>query len=339
MGKVTFLKSFSDDTMVTHMEEDLHKAGSIIYSTFYGLWTMNLQTLKVKLIVGNDNNTVSYQEGIGSQARFNGIYGFTQLSSEQVIVADGLNDCIRLVDRVSGETSKLAGRCGSDTMPSEPANKTHTFDESRFPEPYKIIKHPSIGSRYLITQLGRTAADIGSRISIIDLESQHVQVLELRPQIMKPKDLVFSADNTLAYVSGSGLLSTLDISSLTTTSLTTPAVRNKQSSDNSDTYIDGMLPDVTVSDPEELALINEHVLIVTTHTKVLKVINLITNKTSSVCVAGSVRRNKEGEVGNCQLNKPMSLLYLRESSRLLIGTRRGIMQLEVEGKLLYYHCE
>ena len=48
---------------------------------------------------------------MGKHARFNGIFGFTQISATSVIVSDRWNHCLRKVDRLSLATSLFAGNC------------------------------------------------------------------------------------------------------------------------------------------------------------------------------------------------------------------------------------
>mgnify|MGYP001794335401 CR=1 FL=1 len=48
---------------------------------------------------------------MGKDARFNGIFGFTQISATSVIVSDRWNHCLRKVDRLSLATYLFAGNC------------------------------------------------------------------------------------------------------------------------------------------------------------------------------------------------------------------------------------
>ena len=52
-----------------------------------------------------------YVEGVGSQARFNKIISFLQLSPNQVLIADQHNHCLRYLNRITNQTDQYAGNC------------------------------------------------------------------------------------------------------------------------------------------------------------------------------------------------------------------------------------
>lgn len=92
---------------VFHLEEDLYIKGNILFSGYYSIRTTDGRVHS--LVAGGTSR--GYNEGIGSAARFYGLYGFIQIRSTHVILADNSNHCIRVLDRESRETSKLAGTC------------------------------------------------------------------------------------------------------------------------------------------------------------------------------------------------------------------------------------
>ena len=106
------------------MESDLYIPGNVIYTDRYSIKTSN--DTGSQIIAGSTTHS-GYQEGTGSAARFNYIYGFTQISSTQIVVSDTSNVCLRLVDRVSGRTLQFSGQCrkggyqdGSPALFSDP---------------------------------------------------------------------------------------------------------------------------------------------------------------------------------------------------------------------------
>lgn len=92
------------------MEPDYYVPGNIIYSDHYGIRTTNGTTTQT--IAGNESSP-GYREGIGENAKFNSVEGFHQLSHTQIVVSDSWNDCLRLIDRQSRQTSVYAGPCKS----------------------------------------------------------------------------------------------------------------------------------------------------------------------------------------------------------------------------------
>ena len=78
---------------VYHMELDRYRPGFIIYTARHALMTSD--GTKTHLIAGHSNQP-GYKEGVGAEAWFNHITGFTQISEKLVVVADPWNDCLRL---------------------------------------------------------------------------------------------------------------------------------------------------------------------------------------------------------------------------------------------------
>ena len=329
-GRVTSVTSTgtgnSAQDSVRHMERDLYIPGNILYITKHSLWTINLESSTPELIVGSDSGKrpgdPSYQEGQGAEAMFDGLTGFLQWNSTAVIVADSNNDCVRLVDRVTRRTSRLSGTCDSNIRGVLNAIQgvfSDSFDEAKFHKPYKIVRDPTNINRCYVTQRE------DDEISVMDFNSSTVEVLNFADRLHNPKDLVFEPGNgDKAYLSQSNQLINVDFNLMTIDIIT--------SYSNGSTFIDGPLPQA-FHDPEELVLLNEKTLIVASDQKLLRVIDLSTNDTSSICKRDGDSVDRPGTLDRCTLNKPMSLLYMPEQSRLLIGTKEGIMQLEVMGKL------
>ena len=94
-----------------HMELDRYRPGSVIYTEKHALMTSDGTT--THLIAGNSSQR-GYREGVGADARFYLITGFTQISAKRVVVADYKNHCVRLIDRASNTTTSVfSGQCES----------------------------------------------------------------------------------------------------------------------------------------------------------------------------------------------------------------------------------
>ena len=50
----------------------------------------------------------------GSDARFNRVINFLQISKDKVVIVDRHNSCLRMLDRLTGQTSPFVGKCGGE---------------------------------------------------------------------------------------------------------------------------------------------------------------------------------------------------------------------------------
>ena len=93
---------------IYHLELDLYKNdGSILFSDYRMMKSTDGNTTET--IVGSTSS--GYQEGIGSAARFKTITGFTQISKTNVAIVDYPSHCLRMLNRKTQTTSRLAGVC------------------------------------------------------------------------------------------------------------------------------------------------------------------------------------------------------------------------------------
>ena len=100
---ISLMTTFLDTTdHVSHIQEDLFVPGNILFSTTRSLKTTNGRI--TDHIVGHKTRQF-YQEGIGENAGFRIIESFLQLNRTTVLVVDRLTNCLRLVNRLTNETS------------------------------------------------------------------------------------------------------------------------------------------------------------------------------------------------------------------------------------------
>ena len=100
----------STSDFVYHMDLDRYRPGFIVYTEKPALMTSDGTT--THLIAGNSTQR-GYREGVGAEARFNDIAGFVQISEKIVVVAEYVNQCMRLIDRTTNKTSVFSGQCKS----------------------------------------------------------------------------------------------------------------------------------------------------------------------------------------------------------------------------------
>lgn len=88
------------------MATDNYLPGNILFSDVHTLKTTDRNS--VTLIVGS---LEGYEDGVGNVAEFNWITGFYQLNKTHVLLSDSVNCCLRLVNRLTNETSSYVGNC------------------------------------------------------------------------------------------------------------------------------------------------------------------------------------------------------------------------------------
>ena len=97
---------------IMHMEFDRFVPDNLLYIDGHSLKTLNMSIMEGHLIAGLTKTNGS-QDGVGSHARFDHPYSFYQYNSTYVVIADAFNYCLRSVDRLTNQTSWVAGGCGS----------------------------------------------------------------------------------------------------------------------------------------------------------------------------------------------------------------------------------
>ena len=102
----------STQNAANSIAEDLFVKGNLLFSDGYQLRTTNLRTVTTTIVGANSDG---YREDFGTEAYFKWITGFVQLTPDAVIVSDGPNNCLRLVDRKTRLTSTYIGKCYSSS--------------------------------------------------------------------------------------------------------------------------------------------------------------------------------------------------------------------------------
>ena len=152
LTQAKFERLNTDTLEVWHLEEDQFRPGYILFSETSALKQLNTNTWQLSTLVG-ETTSHSYTEGEGTSARFNVISGFVQVNSTYSILVDQGNHCIRGVLKSSRRsrlgvlynTSHLAGTCGQSGN-----------DATKFNTPSKIIKAPK-KDRFYISDYGNIA--------------------------------------------------------------------------------------------------------------------------------------------------------------------------------------
>ena len=268
-----------------HIAEDEFVPGNLLFADGNALKTTDGTTTSV---IAGSSILAWYLEDVGSNARFSGIFSFLQLSRSHIVLADYFNYCFRSVDRTTNLTSTYSGNC------------TNRGDrdgvDALFYSPISIILDMKNNTQLLIADfyLGSLKKIIlaDKRVSTIYTDSSYRLITLLQDP---------STGNIyVTFNHGSGLI---DYESL---SFSVIAGSSSQSG-----FVDGAISQVRVSYPREVAFLSPHKLLIADNSNNrLRVIDLITNTSSSIC--SGVGGHLDGDLLSCRLRYPWSLLTVND---------------------------
>ena len=289
------------------MEEDQFRPGYIIYSERSALKQLNTNTWQSSTLVGEATST-SYAEGEGTSARFNVISGFVQVNSTYLILVDQGNHCVRGVQKSSPawpsrrlgviyNTSHLAGTCG------ERGN-----DDTKLNTPSKIIKAPK-KDRFYISDYENIA------VRELDMASGNLTVWHTFFVGFGPVGIALH-DNDILYMITSEVLWVHKIinenSALSSTSQLTYSKKFG--------YVDGDASDAEFNFPQEIAFLNDSLLLVADKgNNRLRVLDIDEKIVSTLCDVNRLQNDSEW----CTLPEAQSLAVI-ESGAVYVGTKQGI---------------
>ena len=166
---------------------DEYVSGNIIFGwDRYVIDTLNPKTKTARVIAGS-LDLAGYQEGVGSNTRFNQIYGMYQLNRTFLLVSGTGNHCIRYIDRVTQRSGLFAGQCTASGF------SDGIGSNARLNFPYDITLDRMNPSSVLIADYGNNAirsADVNSRSMIT--------VLSILTG--SPVRMAWSEDNSTLYL-------------------------------------------------------------------------------------------------------------------------------------------
>ena len=196
----------STSDYVYHMDLDRYRPGFIVYTEKPALMTSDGTT--THLIAGNSTQR-GYREGVGAEARFNDIAGFVQISEKIVVVAEYVNQCMRLIDRTTNKTSVFSGQC-----------KSRGYEgglPGQFSYPHFVVIDKRDKNQLFITDFFNSAVrnvTVNSRVAGTFVQSDSLKYIRGITQEEKSGDLYVTADNalyritytqrTVTRISGSG---------------------------------------------------------------------------------------------------------------------------------------
>ena len=241
-----------------------------------------------------------YREGVGAEARFRYITGFTQISEKLVVVADCSNRCMRMIDRTTNATSVFSGQCGSygyqDGHPGQ------------FSYIWSVVIDKRDKNQLLITDHWNKAVrtvDVMSQVVGTFVMSDSLRYIIGITQEEKSGDLYVTADHAVYRIT-----------------YTQRAVSLISGSPGTDGYRDSTLLDSLFYNRYELIFTAPHVLLIADSlNNKLRLVHMNSDKVTTLNVTNS-------------LNYPRSLLLTNNS--LYVGHSMKITRYKCEYNITIY---
>lgn len=318
--------------MVTHIEYDKYIPGNILFTSGAALYTKNLSNdAPSALIIGQSAplrspESTRYRDGNRSVALFSQLFGFTQLSSFEVVVTDSANGVLRLIDRRSVETSLFAGKVGNH-QPLVEGN----FSHCQFTYPFGITRYDN--TTLIVSDSDSRASPVQNRtLCILDMSTPKGDVrcfqfnntfltkilihpiygilVSLNSDIRQFNVTNYSWSNDSFIEADDSLIA----HSLLTYDPTNPF-----------NYTDGSLSEATYGLLFDSIFLNNQTMMVADVTaQRLRVIDFNGKNVTSIC-SGQYRPLSEGNIRECRC-VPLSLMII-DSSTVLVGVIGGLMTL------------
>ena len=305
----TFIET---DSTVYHMEPDLHVKGTILYSDYCALKTTDGIT---STTIAGHATTCYHHLGVGLLARFDFISGFRQVSPSQVLVSDFYNCCLKLIDRITLQVTRYAGYCGSMGYATGQSS-------ARFGNIWSLISDSKRPGMLLATDDDYDAIHY---IDTLSSSPQNVSVFHRDDSNLdRPRGI------TQHPVSGDLYITNYDdeVWKITYSGKSVSLVAGSSSG-----FRDCDFNTAFFSNPYELIFIADNkLLLADDYNHRLRILNLNTLHTSSVCTGGA--SHIDGDMETCTLIYPKSLMVLNDT--LYVGESRRIRK--VQGKSWEY-CE
>jgi hypothetical protein len=283
---------------VNHMEIDNLDSAKLLYSEGSALKNTNES---MAWTVAGDVSEYGYVEGECISARFNTIYGFTQINASTVILADTFNCCLRIVDRHSFLTEQFAGTCenwgyrdGQDTL---------------FKLPHSVLKNARTNNSLFVTDHGKSA------LRVVNVLTRMTSTL-ISIGLYNPTGLAFDPLQQKLLISNSYYITALDLDTNSSINI---------AGSGGPGFSDGSLSKARFNNPDELTYLTHQIIAVAEGANNrLKVVDRKNNVVTSICDGYS--KTTDGSTLVCSLSRPTSLLLL--NGTLYIGQEGAIRMIE-----------
>lgn len=278
-----------------HMEVDVTDSDSLIFSDLHALkWT---DGINASLIVGSVRQS-GYVEGVGAEARFYYITGFTRLNKTRIVVVDYFNHCLRLIAHQAQSTSPLAGEC-------ENAGFSDGV-ESHFFYPRSVIKHEHSAHRLIIADQSNHA------LRVFDLIKGATETIIRHSGLNYPRAIAYDINKENLLLSNWNYICKYNLKTGTLTNITGSINPG---------YADGSLSTTWLNFPHELISITPSLtLIADSENNRLRLVDTDSDTVTSICAGDEMTR--DGSAQTCSLNFPSGFLW--KGNLIYIGQHRAI---------------
>lgn len=250
-------------------------------------------------------NFGSYREGIGSDARFRWIIGYLQPNASIIIAIDWANDCFRTIDRHTNQTQRYAGNCTNRGFRNGPA------DQALFYQPNDIISDLMDSEMYIVTDKENQNGYLRLINSTSLIVSTLVSFASLDP-LYRPKGLLQDPRTGDLYTYLRCALVKYDYIAKTLTVITGKFERG---------LLDGPFTEALFREPQRFVYLDpKRLLLVDRGNNVLRILDMNTNTTSTICNGAS--GHVDGNFSVCQFENPQTIyrfndtFYIGEDHRM-----------------------
>lgn len=273
---------------VFNMEPDISLQGNILFSHKLLLKTTDGQSTKVVA------DFTSLQSSKKCSIPNPTITGTLQLSQDEIVVSFYCDHCLRLFNRVTNKTTTFAGQCYKEGYVDGSSN-------AKFSHPSKILRDVKSPASLLVLDESNQAL---RQVDMLGVSPHKVTTLIKSSKMTQPSRMaqdettgdvfITSRNRVYRFVYASKVL------------LLVAGTTNWK-------HIDGPFSAASFQSPRDILLIDggRKLLIAGDHSHSLRILDLITNRTSSFC--GPNKGHANGNLLECSLTNPYSLLIMNDT--------------------------
>ncbi|KAF6021338.1 hypothetical protein EB796_020354 [Bugula neritina] len=324
---MNFLSDFTTQgSLLRYVVADDYIKGNYIIVWGHSICTTS-DFITLENITGSlDQN--AYAQGPPGRARFDTITGVVTnpTSNKQIWVSDYGNSCIRTVNRETGFTNVLTGRCREKTV------QDGTINSAGVAYPFGMAVSPSDRQKVYFYENGEGSIRCILRIG----PSWYLRtVLGLRKKI---SGLNFDPAGKFLYLS------------YETSIVRVPTTWENPSQEISIDFIDSIAEDIIsgvghedgplesarMKDPMHIIFLDETTFLFADYNNhVLRMVDLLNSSISTICVPQGTDYNvTEGAIDTCRIELPRQIVQSKESSKLYILGDYRFHELTYSGEFL-----
>jgi hypothetical protein len=271
----------SAESNVLHIEVDVTHSNQLVFSDDHSLKITDGNV--TSKLVGSATSP-GYVEGVGDAARFNRITGFLQINVTDILVVDAENHCLRIVNRLSRETSPFVGQCQVSGF--------RDGVEALFNYPFSVIRDTRSLVQVLVTD------HFNNALRIVNMNTRVTSTLISQVnEFYRLKVAAFDCAGENLIITHNHYVSKFNLKSKTLVEIT--GSRNYG-------FSDGSLNQARFYWPYGLFPLSDSVtLVADNENSRMRIINKSNDSVSSICTGA--RGSSDGSSSTCTLDRPRAL--------------------------------